>query len=152
MWKRNITVNLPTHFNGRLTIQARDKPSPKSCTGSLVFGLFLRLNLQRHTKLGFILIDTTAHNKSPQGVSVFDRKLRGCQHRQNRLKTTKSLSQKVPLSLRERVGVRASERRARLRKPAAIQVTLTPDTSPAERERGDYGIGPKAICAQKMLR
>ncbi|GEM_PF-1189052 len=49
--------------------------------------------------------------------------------------------QKVPLSLRERVGVRATERRNQLRKPAAIRATLTPDPSPTERLRGDYGIG-----------
>ncbi|HOP77710.1 MAG TPA: hypothetical protein PLD05_09465, partial [Thermogutta sp.] len=41
----------------------------------------------------------------------------------------------------ERVGMRASERRNRLRKPAAIRATLSPDPSPAERVRGDYGIG-----------
>jgi len=41
--------------------------------------------------------------------------------------------------------VRASDRRNRSRKPAAIRVTLTPDPSPAERARGDYGIGSKPI-------
>jgi len=35
--------------------------------------------------------------------------------------------------------VRASERRNRLRKPAANRATLTPDPSPGERARGDYG-------------
>jgi len=55
----------------------------------------------------------------------------------------KSLSQKVPLSLRERVGVRASERRNRWRKPAAIRATLTPDPSPAERVSEDYGVRSK---------
>jgi len=43
--------------------------------------------------------------------------------------------------LRERVGVRASDRRRQSRKAAAIRATLTPDPSPAERARGDYGIG-----------
>jgi len=42
-----------------------------------------------------------------------------------------------PLSLRERVGVRASERENRLRKPAVIRATVTPDPSPSERVRGD---------------
>ncbi len=49
--------------------------------------------------------------------------------------------QKVPLSLRERVRVRASDRRNRLSKPAAIRATLTPDPSPAERARENYGMG-----------
>ncbi|HPZ84553.1 MAG TPA: hypothetical protein PL064_14030, partial [Thermogutta sp.] len=44
---------------------------------------------------------------------------------------------------RERVGVRASDRRNRSRKPPAIRATLTPNPSPAERARGDYGIGSK---------
>ncbi len=55
----------------------------------------------------------------------------------------KNLSQKVPLSLRERVGVRASGCRSPSRKPAAIRVTLTTDPSPAERARGNYGTGSK---------
>jgi|GEM_PF-6704861 len=46
-----------------------------------------------------------------------------------------------PLSLRERVGVRASQGQNQLRKPATIRPTLTPDPSPAERARGDYKIG-----------
>jgi len=53
----------------------------------------------------------------------------------------KAYRKKLPLSLWERVGVRASEPHNRLRKPAAIRATLTPDPSPAKRARGDYGIG-----------
>jgi len=41
--------------------------------------------------------------------------------------------------------MRASDRRSRSRKPAAIRATLTPAPSPAERERGDYGIGSNTI-------
>jgi len=54
---------------------------------------------------------------------------------------------KSPLSLRERVGVRASERRNRLRNPAAIRATLTPDPSRAEHVKGDYGIVSKSAHA-----
>jgi len=53
---------------------------------------------------------------------------------------SKSLSQSA-LSLWERVGVRASDRRSLSRKRAAIRATLTPGPSPAERERGGCGIG-----------
>jgi len=69
----------------------------------------------------------------PVGLSVSSRKLM-------MIMILSSLSQKVPLSLRERVGVRASERRNRLRKPAAIRTILTSEPCPAEHVRGDYGI------------
>jgi len=59
-----------------------------------------------------------------------------------------SLSQKVPLFLRERVGVTASERRSRSSKPAAIRAIFTPEPSPAERVNGDYGIGIWGVGSQ----
>ncbi|GEM_PF-1069130 len=59
----------------------------------------------------------------------------------------KSPCQKAPLSLRERVGVRANERRSRSGKPAGVRATLTPDPSPAKRERGDFGIRSKFVFA-----
>jgi len=53
--------------------------------------------------------------------------------------------QKVPLSLWERVGVRASNRRNRLSKPAAIRATLSTELSTnllrkiKNREEGTHG-------------